>query len=86
MLRTASGAILVAHRLPTMSVHCSLDDGHTWDNGTMIDSGAWVMGAMIETEPDLVLYVYWETFDGPMRAQFLRITPEGLKPQRPDEL
>ena len=85
MLCTSSGAVLVAHRVPTLTVHCSLDGGVTWGNGTMIDSGAWVMGAMIETEPDLVLYVYWETFDGPMRAQFLRITPDGLKPQLPDE-
>ena len=84
MLRTSSGAVLIAHRLPTLTVHCSLDGGVHWDNGTMIDSGAWVMGAMIEAEPDLALYVYWETFDGPMRAQFLRVTPDGLQPQRRD--
>ena len=83
MLRTSSGAVLVAHRLPTLTVHCSLDGGIHWDNGTMIDSGAWVMGAMVEAEPDLALYVYWDTFDGNMRAQFLRVTANGLQPQRP---
>ena len=80
MLRTSSGAVLVAHRLPTMSINCSLDEGHTWDNGVMIDNAMWCMGAMCEVEPDLVLYCYMDTYEGLMRAQFIRVTPSGLRP------
>ena len=80
MLRTASGALLVAHRLPSMTIHCSFDDGHTWDEGTLIDSAIWVMGSMIEVEPDVVLYVYWDSFESLMRAQRFRVTPTGLEP------
>ncbi len=83
MVRTSSGAVLVAHRLPTMSIHCSLDEGHTWDQGTMIDNAIWCMGAMCEVEPDLVLYCYMDTFERLMRAQFLRVTPAGLEPATP---
>lgn len=82
MLRTTSGAVLVAHRLPSMAIHCSWDDGHTWDQGTLIDSSIWVMGAMIEVETDMVLYVYWDSFESLMRAQFTRVTPIGLEPKR----
>jgi hypothetical protein len=82
MLRTESGAILVAHRQPTMSVHCSRDDGHSWDEGTLIDSGLWCMGAMCEVEPDLVLYVYWDNFETDMRAQYIRIKSDRLEPVR----
>jgi len=80
MLRTASGAILVAHRMPSLTIHCSLDDGMTFDQGTMIDSGLWCMGSMIEVEPDFVLYAYMDSFESLMRAQFIRITAMGLEP------
>ena len=80
MLRTASGAILVAHRLPGCTIHTSLDDGLTWDHGTLIDSAIWVMGGMIEVAPDVVLYVYYDSFESLMRAQFIRVTPGGLVP------
>ena len=80
MLRTDSGAILVATRLPGTNVHLSLDDGITWDKGTMIDNGEIVMGSMIEVEPDLVLYVYFHLWEDKMRAQFMRVTTEGIMP------
>jgi len=73
MLRTSSGVLLVAHRLPGCAVHASWDDGVTWDAGTMIDSAIWVMGGMAEVEPDLVLYVYWDSFESLMRAQLIRV-------------
>ncbi len=83
MVRTSSGAVLVAHRLPTMSIHCSLDEGHIWDHGTIIDNAIWCMGSMCAVEPDLVLYCYMDTFERLMRAQFLRVTPAGLEPAPP---
>ena len=85
MLRTKSGAVLVAHRLPTMTIHCSHDDGHTWDQGTLIDSGLWCMGAMREVDPDVVLYAYWDSFKSHMRTQLIRVTSDRLEPVRPSK-
>jgi len=80
MLRTESGRILVAHRLPGLTINTSPDDGNTWDRGTMIDSAIWVMGSMLEVSEDLVLYVYYDSFESLMRAQFIRVTEDGLLP------
>lgn len=82
-LRTKVGALLIAHRLPSMTLHASHDDGGTWDQGTMIDSAVWVMGSMLEVQPDVVLYVYWDSFESLMRAQWIRVTPGGLEPANP---
>jgi len=81
MIRTRSGALLVAHRLPGLTINCSRDGGENWDAGTMIDSGIWAMGAMAEVAPDLVLYVYWDAFESLMRAQLLRVTRTKLAPE-----
>jgi hypothetical protein len=82
MLRTDSGAILVPHRHPNLTVHTSLDDGRTFDQGTRIDSGVWAMGSILEVEPNLVLYIYFDSYLSRMRGQFIRITPEGIEPAR----
>lgn len=78
MLRTASVKVLVAHRLPSMTIHCSPDEGHTWDEGTQVDGSIWVMGSMIEVEPDVVLYVYYA--ESLMRGQLIRVSPTGPRP------
>jgi hypothetical protein len=82
MLRTSSGALLVAHRLPGLTMHCSRDDGHTWDQGTTIDGALWAMGAMVEVEPDVVLYVYYDAQESCMRAQRFSVTADCLVPIR----
>ncbi|MBT6149986.1 MAG: exo-alpha-sialidase [Gemmatimonadetes bacterium] len=86
MLKTASGAILVAHRLPGCTIHASFDGGLTWDDGTMIDSSIWVMGSMMEVKPDLVLYVSYDSFESRMRAQFIRVQDGKLHPVRREDL
>jgi hypothetical protein len=78
MLRTKSGAILVVHRLPSLTIHASWDDGHTWDQGTTIDGAIWAMGSMIEIAPDRILYVYWDSFESLMRGQWIHVTRKGL--------
>ena len=81
MLRTKSGAIVVAHRYPQYSINVSRDDGLNWDQGTLIDCPAWAMGAMIEVEPDVVLCVYMnEPRELPLLSQRIRITPTGITP------
>ena len=82
MLRTASGKLLVAHRLPGLTVHVSPDDGRTWDEGTTIDGALWAMGAMIEVEPDIVFYVYYDSFESLMRGRIFKVTQKGLEPVR----
>ncbi|MDE0219462.1 MAG: sialidase family protein [Spirochaetaceae bacterium] len=85
MLRTSSGVLLVAHRLPMMTVHASFDAGASWQ-GTIIDSSIWVMGSMLEVRPDLVLYVYYDSFESRMRAQYLSVADGTLTPVRRDQI
>ena len=40
------------------------------------------MGTMYEVEPDLVLWVYMDNWGGDARAQFIRVTKDGLEPAR----
>jgi hypothetical protein len=80
MLRTDAGCLVVAHRLPGMTLDMSPDDGETWSQAAMIDSAIWVMGSMIEVKPNVVLYVYWDSFEAKMRAQFIKVTAQGMAP------
>ena len=85
MLKTSSGALLVAHRLPMMTVHASFDAGMSWQ-GSIIDSSIWVMGSMLEIRPDVVLYVYYDSFESRMRAQYIRVADGTLTPIHSDHL
>ena len=81
MARTASGAILCAHRYPLHSVNVSYDDGLHWDAGTVIDYPAWAMGCMVEVEPDVVLATYMNAQRSqPLLAQLIRVTPDVIVP------
>ena len=44
----------------------------------------WAGGVMLELEPDVVLWVYMGEYDPipDARAQFFRITPDGMEPAR----
>ena len=80
MTRTSSGALLVAHRFPGHSINVSHDNGVTWDEGTTVDFPVWAMGCMIEVEPEVVLFVYMDANREFLRAQRIRVTPQGLEP------
>jgi hypothetical protein len=54
---TASGVTLIGGRFPQMSVQASWDNGITWQL-TSIDAAFMGYGAMVEVEPDVVLFVY----------------------------
>ena len=78
---TASGALLIAGRMPGLSLHVSLDNGITWQQyRTSFD--IWSMGAMCEVAPDLVLWVYMDNNATNLRAQYIRITEHGAEPAR----
>ena len=70
-------AFLVGGRFPGLAVQVSHDDGMTW-KCYRIDTCGWANGAMIEVEPDVVLFLYGGKNE--MRGQFLRVTPDGLEP------
>lgn len=80
MLRTFSGYLVVAHRMPGLTLDVSLDDGKSWTHAATIDSAIWAMGSMIEVEPDKVLYVYWDSLEAQMRGQFIEISQQGIRP------
>ncbi|MEX0613340.1 MAG: sialidase family protein, partial [Pirellulales bacterium] len=78
---TASGALVVAGRMPGLAAYISHDDGMSWQ-GYRIGTDVWAMGSMIEVKPDVLLYVYMDSRGSHARAQFLRVTADGLEPVR----
>ena len=78
MWRTSSGALLVSHRFPNHTINLSLDNGYTWDAGTTIDFPLWAAGKFVEVAPDVLLFIYRDDSIARMRAQYLRVTPQGL--------
>jgi len=82
-LATSSGVLLVAGRFPGMpGLYVSHDSGMTWKAYCIDSGGAWAMGKMYEVAPDVVLYVYMDTYLSDMRAQFIHITADGAEPLR----
>ena len=77
-IRTGCPSATASNGISSTGHGSTRDDGRTWQ-GTLIDSGMWAMGTMCEVEPDVVLYVYMDTFEGLMRRQLIRVTPTGLE-------
>ncbi|HQH53007.1 MAG TPA: exo-alpha-sialidase [Candidatus Hydrogenedentes bacterium] len=81
MAKTASGALVCAHRYPHYAVNVSRDGGLHWDAGTVIDYAAWAMGTITEVEPNLVLCTYMNAERSmPLLAQLVRVLPDRLEP------
>ena len=79
IVTTSSGVIVFGGRFPGMGIQASYDNGMTW-RCTETDSATWAQGGMIEVEPDVVLHIYGGPNDPlDLRAQLLRVTPEGLE-------
>ena len=78
MCCTASGALLVSHRFPAHTINLSLDNGRTWDAGTSIDWPLEGAGKFAEVAPDVLLFIYRDDRQHWMRAQYMRVTPDGL--------
>ena len=80
--QTTSGAALIGTRFPGLTIHTTHDDGLTWDEGTLIDNAVWAHGDFFEIEPEVVLFMYEDARRSVFRAQFIRVTPQGLQPVR----
>ena len=72
--------ILVSERMPSLSLYASHDDGMSWDAYRVDTAGLWAMGQMVEVEPNIVLYVYMDSYESLMRAQYLRIKEDRIEP------
>ena len=80
---TTSGVMLVAGRFPgAPGLYVSHDSGMTWKAYAIDTGGMAAMGKMFEVAPDVVFYIYGDTYVSDMRAQFIRITPDGAEPAR----
>lgn len=85
IITTSSGAIVMGGRFPGMALQVSRDNGMSWQF-YQIDRAAWANGAMVEVEPDVVLYVYGGLMDpNKMRYQLIRVTPDRLEPIRAEK-
>jgi hypothetical protein len=84
LIATRSGYLVSVKRGPALCLHISTDGGVNWDEGTIIDYPAYFNGSMIEVEPDMILVIYPESQGeirpSYVRAQLIRITPEGPVP------
>ncbi len=82
-LTTKSGVMLVAGRFPgAPGLYISHDSGMTWKAYSIDTGGKTAMGKMFEVQPDVILYAYMDSYHSEMRAQFIRITPDGAEPAR----
>jgi hypothetical protein len=78
---TAKGVLLHTGRFPGLGLYVSFDSGSTW-KGYRIGTDAWAMGRMFEVKPNIVLYVYNDSWHSAMRAQFIRVTESSIEPAR----
>ena len=80
LYRTSKGIILLAHRLPSTSLHYSLDETKTWSRNVLIDRVGGAYPSLVERKDGTVLCVYYEEGPGSnIRACRLRVTRTGVK-------
>ena len=79
-LRTRDGIILLAHRLPSTSLHFSLDECKTWSKNIPIDGVGGAYPSMVNLKDGSVLIVYYEEGAGSsIRCKRLRATRSGVQ-------
>jgi len=80
LLRTRDDIILLAHRVPSTSLHYSLDECQTWSDNVLVDTVGGAYPSMVNLKDGSVLIVYYEEGSGSsIRAKRLRATPSGIK-------
>ncbi len=79
-LRTADDVILLAHRLPSTSLHYSLDECQTWSENVPVDTVGGAYPSMVNLKDGSVLIVYYEEGAGSsIRAKRFRATAAGIE-------
>ena len=80
LLRAPGDIILMAHRLPSTSLHYSLDEGRTWSENVLVDTVGGAYPSMVELRDGTILIVYYEEGGGSsIRAKRFRATPQGIE-------
>ncbi len=79
-LRTRDDIILLAHRVPSTSLHYSLDECKTWSDNVVVDTVGGAYPSMVNLKDGTVLIVYYEEGGGSsIRAKRLRATRSGIE-------
>lgn len=79
-LRTRDDIILLAHRVPSTSLHYSLDECKTWSENVLVDTVGGAYPSMVNLKDGTVLIVYYEEGGGSsIRAKRFRATPKGIE-------
>ena len=79
-LKTSTGILLVAHRVPSTALHYSLDDGKTWSDAIIIDTVGGAYPSMAELSDGTIYCVYYEEGPGSnIRGRRFRATKSGIE-------
>ncbi len=79
-LRTPDDIILLAHRVPSTSLHYSLDECKTWSENVLVDTVGGAYPSMVNLKDGTVLIVYYEEGAGSsIRAKRFRATKSGIE-------
>lgn len=79
-LRTVDDIILLAHRVPSTSLHYSLDECRTWSENVPVDRVGGAYPSMVNLKDGSVLIVYYEEGSGSsIRAKRFRATKSGIE-------
>ncbi|MCP4644822.1 MAG: DUF1080 domain-containing protein [bacterium] len=80
LLRTTNDIIVMAHRLPSTSLHYSLDECATWSDNVLVDSVGGAYPSMVNLKDGTVLIVYYEEGAGSsIRAKRFLATKTGIQ-------
>ena len=73
-------AVLLAHRVPSTSLHYSLDECKTWSENVLVDVVGGAYPSMVNLRDGSVLIIYYEEGAGSsIRAKRFRATPDGIE-------
>ena len=79
-LRTNTGEIVLAYRLPQTSLRFSRDEAETWSENVLVDEVGGAYPSMVNLKDGSVLIVYYEEGDGSnIRARRFQLDATGLK-------
>ena len=79
-LRTRDNIILLAHRVPSTSLHYSFDECKTWSKNVLVDVVGGAYPSMVNLKDGSVLVVYYEEGGGSnIRAKRLRAKRDGIE-------
>ena len=79
LLRTKDDIIVLAHRLPSTSLHYSLDECRSWSPNVLVDEVGGAYPSMVNLKDGSVLIVYYEEGAGSnIRAKRFRATRQGV--------